>query len=246
VDFGIIQAPFTETPFDCHPSFPVIPSHFTLAGTAGVEFLARFGRPLFVFSHSRPPFLANRIILRFWALRENNTGSGPDYPLRIAVEKLINASYSTISTAEPKPAAVLAVLDQRLHLTYDQCRPSTRMIEEEQVSKHMRLIYVAPQHGEFVYSGYPSEPFLAEAGAHALSAWREHYGRVAVETLAYGVEAVLSTQGDAGELVGRLVLMLAYDYAVESSMRPPPDSPPYPPHFSAGVCGNLFPFAHPE
>ena len=56
VDFGIIQAPFTETPFDCHPSFPVIPSHFTLAGTARVEFLARFGRPLFVFSHSRPFF----------------------------------------------------------------------------------------------------------------------------------------------------------------------------------------------
>ena len=178
--------------------------------------------------------------MRFWALRENNTDLGPDYPLRIAVEKLINASYSTISTAEPKPAAVLAVLDQRLHLTYDQRRRSTRMIEEEQVSKHMRLIYVAPQHGEFVYSGYPSEPFLAEAGAHAISALREHYGRVAVETLAYGVEAVLSTQGDAGELVGRLVLMLAYDYAVESSMSPPPDSPPYPPHFSAGVCVETF------
>jgi len=34
----------------------------------------------------------------------------------------------------------------------------------------MRLIYVAPQHSYFHYSGYSSEPFLAEAAAHACPA----------------------------------------------------------------------------
>jgi hypothetical protein len=178
--------------------------------------------------------------LRFWALYENWNGGEHNYPLEIAVEKLINAPYSTIFTVEPKPAAVLAALDQRLHLTYDQRRPSVRMIEEAQVSKHMRLVYIAPQHGRFLYTGYSSEPFLAEAGAHALSAWRKNYGRVAVETLAYGIDTILSTQGNAGELVGRFILMSAYDYAVESSMRPVADSPPHPPHFSAGVDMEIF------
>ena len=140
------------------------------------------------------------------------------------MEKLTNATYSAISTSEPKPAAVLAVLDQRLHLAYNRHHPYIRTLEKAQISKHLRLVYVAPQHGEYVYSGYPSEPFLAEASAHALSVWRRNYGRVAVETLAYRIEAVLSAQCDAGELVGKLILMSAYDRAVESSVRPVTDS----------------------
>jgi len=55
--------------------------------------------------------------------------------------------------------------------------------------------------------------------------------------LAYEMRAVISTQDDAGELVGRLILMLAYDYAAESSPRRPPNSPPY---FSAGVKVETF------
>jgi len=43
IGHGIIQAPFTETPFDCRPSFPIIPSNFTLVDTAGIGFLVRFG-----------------------------------------------------------------------------------------------------------------------------------------------------------------------------------------------------------
>jgi len=42
----VTQAPFTETPFDCHPTFPVTPSDYTLAETARVGFLVKFGRPL--------------------------------------------------------------------------------------------------------------------------------------------------------------------------------------------------------
>ena len=156
------------------------------------------------------------------------------------MEKLTNAPYSTISALEPKPAAVLAVLDQRLYLTYDRRRPSACVIEGAQVSKHMRLIHVAPAHDGFVYSGYFSEPFLAEAGAHALSAWRKDYNKVAVETLAHGMEAVLSTQDDAGELVGRLILMLAYDHAVESFTKPVANPQPHPPHFSEGVDVEAF------
>jgi len=114
------------------------------------------------------------------------------------------------------------------------------MIEEAQVSKHMRLFYIAPKYDGFVYSGYFSEPFLAEAGAHALFAWRKDYGMVAVETLAYGIGAVHSIQDNAGELVGRLILMLAYGHAVESSMKLVANPQPHPPHFSVGVDVEAF------
>lgn len=56
VDHGAIQAPSTETPFDCHPSFPVMPSDYTLAETAEIGFLVRFGRPLSVSSRLRSSF----------------------------------------------------------------------------------------------------------------------------------------------------------------------------------------------
>ena len=85
---------------------------------------------------SAPSFLANDIILRLLALHENCDGEENNYPLRIAVEKLVNVPYSAISIIEPKPVVVFAVPDQRLHLTYERRRHSTRAIKEAQVSKH--------------------------------------------------------------------------------------------------------------
>jgi hypothetical protein len=39
--------PFTELPFDCHPSFPIKQYTITLKQSESTEFLSRFGRPLF-------------------------------------------------------------------------------------------------------------------------------------------------------------------------------------------------------
>lgn len=98
---------------------------------------------MLAFSCLRPPFFIDDTTLRFWALHENYDGGGDNYPRQITMEKLINAPYSTIFTVEPKPTAVLAVLDQRLHPTWPASFP-TRTIEETQVLEHMRLIYIAP------------------------------------------------------------------------------------------------------
>ena len=104
----------------------------------------------------------------------------------------------------------------------------------------MRLVYIAPHHGKSGYSGYSSEPFLAEAGAHALSAWCTNYGRVSIETLAYPTDAVFPAEANAGELVGKLILMLTYDYAVETSIKPVANPPPHPPNFSTGMSVEAF------
>jgi hypothetical protein len=41
-----LQAPITETPFDCSPDLPVWSHKLTLENTCDVVFMSRFGRPL--------------------------------------------------------------------------------------------------------------------------------------------------------------------------------------------------------
>jgi hypothetical protein len=41
-----LQAPITETPFDCFPDFLVQPRELTLENTCDIEFMSQFGRPL--------------------------------------------------------------------------------------------------------------------------------------------------------------------------------------------------------
>src|SRR5262245_11076058 len=45
-NWDALQAPITETPFDCSPLFPLSLESLTLEDTSTVEFMAQFGRPL--------------------------------------------------------------------------------------------------------------------------------------------------------------------------------------------------------
>lgn len=45
-NFDALQAPITETPFDCAPNLSVLPKTLTMDSTCDLEFMARFGRPL--------------------------------------------------------------------------------------------------------------------------------------------------------------------------------------------------------
>jgi hypothetical protein len=46
IDASGLQAPFTETPFDCGPDLPVLTHHVTLLECNTLKFMAQFGRPL--------------------------------------------------------------------------------------------------------------------------------------------------------------------------------------------------------
>lgn len=48
IEIKLIQAPITETPFDCSPDLPVDPNSLTLDQISKISFMARFGRPLYV------------------------------------------------------------------------------------------------------------------------------------------------------------------------------------------------------
>lgn len=66
-NFRHLQAPITETPFDCSPRLPLDPDSLTFRHTYQIPFMAMFGRPLYV------PRLAHRHM----SLLIFGVGSGP-------------------------------------------------------------------------------------------------------------------------------------------------------------------------
>ncbi|KAJ2931358.1 hypothetical protein H1R20_g5716, partial [Candolleomyces eurysporus] len=112
---------------------------------------------------------------------------------------------------------MLAVLDILLNLHYDPCRISTHRVGNILVASHMRTAFSVPADQFWMYSGYPSEPVLAEAALDVLylnckegrpdslteyleSLDKDHLGAI--------------DKGERGENVGKLVLLSAYIAAV--------------------------------
>ena len=104
----------------------------------------------------------------------------------------------------------LAPLCTRLLVEFNLACPAARTLTELMVERHMRIMYVAPEHNEFIRSGASSEPLLAEAAAKfmnecGLDDWAAFLAEVANDD-------IIKT-GDLGDLVARLLLTLAFDRA---------------------------------
>lgn len=107
------------------------------------------------------------------------------------------------------------MIDIRLMLDYEPRRQLARDRESELVASHMRIAYSVPQSREYMRSGYPSEPILAEAAAQEMRANPEEFSalRIVEENITGG----LIDRGERGELVARLLVTLALDRAVKRS-----------------------------
>lgn len=107
----------------------------------------------------------------------------------------------------------LAALDVRLLLNFERSEIAMDK-EAELVESRMRIAYSVPEHRRYMYSGYPSEPVLAEAAAQC---WAE------LSNANISIPGLLSAfmdngyigKGERGELVARLLLTLAFDAAVK-------------------------------
>jgi len=126
----------------------------------------------------------------------------------------------------------MAVLDVQLSLDFEPRREKVQVEEAGLVESHMRFAYSIPDHREYLRSGYPSEPLLAEAAAQQLSTWRAQNPFIVVETLTNILETGLLDRGELGELTGRQLLLDAYHRAVELEQGDRPEKTP--PNFSAG------------
>ena len=110
--------------------------------------------------------------------------------------------------------AVIAAISLRIILDFDISRDSARACEQRLVESHMRVVFAVPDHLEFLRSGTPSEPLLAEAAAQFLNA-RPEFTHEAPDILADLLNNGFLARGERGEMVGRLLWTLAHDAAID-------------------------------
>ena len=144
----------------------------------------------------------------------------------MARAKLVNHRDIDANHGKFSLDASMAVLDVQLSLDFEPRRQKVQLDEASLVESHMRFAYSIPHHREYLRSGYPSEPLLAEAAAQQLKHWRSEKPFVVVDTLTDILKSGLLSRGELGELTGRQLLLDAYHRAVEAEQ----DTP----NFSAG------------
>jgi len=118
-------------------------------------------------------------------------------------------SCGDISTDKAQTAA----LSVRVMLDFDIARESSRTYEEKLVESYMRVAFAVPEHREFLRSGTPSEPLLAEAAAQLLSVnnWIQDG---APDLLFNLMEGGFLARGERGEMIGRLLWTIAHDNVI--------------------------------
>ena len=137
---------------------------------------------------------------------------GRDYDYHAAYSKSV---LSSDPASDPKIVQYLAILGVRLLLDLDTHKDHAKFLELELVSGHMRHTFSVPEHRQYLYTGYPSEPILAEAAAVCL--YQMNFSPVAC--LEYLMKEGLISKGDRGEMVARLLWLLAFDRAVHETFK---------------------------
>ena len=168
------------------------------------------------FAHIKYP-VAVTCLSRYWTLLEKarrEDGSISDTnlqaALRLAKLKLLLSHRTDNTTGEGK----LAVIDSAITLNYEPLQERNRALHEELVSGHARIIFAIPKHREYMRSGYPSEPILAEAANQILHDWecKRNPVHVIINTLIHYNH--LLSEEDMGKMVARSIMSDAYRHAV--------------------------------
>ncbi|CCM07240.1 uncharacterized protein FIBRA_09586 [Fibroporia radiculosa] len=207
-----LQAPYTELPFDClQDDKPFIKDRqFTLSEACDLSVVCRFGRPLWLALYKQGNLDVRNSLISF------------------ALSKLTGFDNYYVEAGNPtqKTLIQLSVLSSRLLLDMEPRREYARHLETGMVEGHMRIAYSVPKHRQYMRSGYPSEPILAEAAAQVMEMWqgtgkeeevegeekRKESWRVS-DILSQHVRDGLISKGERGELVARLILIQAFDAA---------------------------------
>ena len=153
----------------------------------------------------------------FWTRWESGSPAVQSGMIDFAQSKLLcNENLSIINDN-----AKIAVLARRLLLQFEPSREAAVETEATLVAGHMHVAYCVPTHREYLRSGASSEPILAEAAARIMAsdAWKAtDTATVLLQYLSSG----LITRGEHGELVGRLLLIQAFDTAAKklSDLKP--------------------------
>ncbi|KAI6043507.1 hypothetical protein EDC04DRAFT_2955919 [Pisolithus marmoratus] len=161
-----------------------------------LAFLARFGRPL------------------FWTLIEAGTDTSDliKSTMDLARTKLINSQ--DIGGNKFSSLAMLAILDVLITIDYEPRESMVHEYETDMIASHMRIAFSIPQDRASAYSGYPSEPFLAEAASRQTYQYLKTNDRTMAKLLEDNLEKNLIDLSRKGEIVMCLLLRMAHMSAI--------------------------------
>ncbi|KAH9475813.1 hypothetical protein JR316_0011373 [Psilocybe cubensis] len=198
-----LVAPFTEMPFDCHPELQnhKIRPNLPLKDIQKHDFITYFGRPLWASA-----FLGHN-------------GDRETEIRKFAITKLTGLSQVSDIFRSTNLMPRLAVLDTLLNLEYSPAKIQTRKLFDSMVARHMRTAFSVPINGMPMFSGYPSEPVLAEAALDTIqmttsASCPEPMARLYNELSDDAKEALDVRQ--RGENVAKIILLRAYMAAVRA------------------------------
>ncbi|KAH9481122.1 hypothetical protein JR316_0005642 [Psilocybe cubensis] len=198
-----LVAPFTEMPFDCHPELQnhKIRPNLPLKDIQKHDFITYFGRPLWASA-----FLGHN-------------GDRETEIRKFAITKLTGLSQVSDIFRSTNLMPRLAVLDTLLNLEYSPAKIQTRKLVDSMVAHHMRTAFSVPTNGMPMFSGYPSEPVLAEAALDTIqmttsASCPEPMARLYNELSDDAKEALDVRQ--QGENVAKIILLRAYMAAVRA------------------------------
>lgn len=101
----------------------------------------------------------------------------------------------------------------RILFDFEPSRQKAVNTEGLLVAGFMRVVYSIPHHREYMRTGSPSEPVLAEAAAQIMEEAKE---AAVLDLLLEYLDNGLIGRGERGELIARFLLIRAYDRVVKS------------------------------
>ncbi|QRV99088.1 hypothetical protein RhiJN_27107 [Ceratobasidium sp. AG-Ba] len=206
VDANPVQVPFVELAFDLAGDTPLLKEGaHSVREVCRPAFMVRFGRPLYWTRFQHGDLRVREDIIRF-------------------AEAKLRGVQRTETLGE---WGVLAFLSQRLGLTFTSSREEAKVMEDQLINGNQRIAYSVPSHREYVRSGTPSEPILAEAAAQLMARHLRKDRRVPRELIKW-LEPELIAKGERVELVARYLLTRAHDIAVEEQFGSRPELYTYP------------------
>ncbi|PCH44720.1 hypothetical protein WOLCODRAFT_105540 [Wolfiporia cocos MD-104 SS10] len=185
--------PFTEVGFDHFAIKFDVNASTDLSDVAEDEYICRLGRPLF----------GGRFIFDDTYTRDNI--------VTFASGKLLNWPNKLADLEEFTGAQEMAILSQRLALEYGSSN-SLNAAERKQVESHMRLCLSVKPGFTYMRTISGSEPLLAEAACYAMTLKDKRFD--APGALRKILSGQFVNQGDRGEVIVLLLLVMARDAAV--------------------------------
>ncbi|KIL63618.1 hypothetical protein M378DRAFT_24971 [Amanita muscaria Koide BX008] len=191
----VLLAPFTELGFDQMVKEEISDGALTIEDVTTIEFMARFGRPLF----------GSRYI--------NGDTKIQDSIVYYAGEKLLGGvAFPHDKKKALSKDAKLACMAVRLALEFNATTLASQNREMTQVEKHMRVCLVMNPGFETAVTTAPSEPLLAQA-AYLLMQDRNDFDLP--RTLLEELQKLGLNKVDRGELICLVLLLIARDVAVQ-------------------------------